>query len=177
MKRIGIMIGSDSDLPQCLLGFKYLEGAQNRGRCEVVVIITNSIHRNTEEVLRNLRLYNYLLDAWIIGAGWANHLTGTCDAYLRNTLKDDKTRVFGVAFSDHNNNDNNLAAVLSIAKVPGTQVIYNSKYVGENSFLDACMKASEDDYDDLPPIKIGAPKPVVKRTLLEAIEDAQAKTK
>ena len=175
MKRIGIMIGSDSDLPQCLTGFNYLEQYQNRGDCEIVIIITNSIHRNTEDVLENLRLYSHQLDAWIIGAGWANHLTGTCDAFLRHTLKNTSTRVFGVAFKDNESREHNMAAALSISCVPGTQVIYNEHNdVGETSFLEACIKAVKSDCYDLPPIKIGAPKPVVKRTLKEAIEAAQA---
>jgi len=175
MKKIGIMIGSDSDLPQCLAGLNYLKEAQKKGLCDVVIIITNSIHRNTEEVLENLRMYSHLLDAWIIGAGWANHLTGTCDAFLRYTLKNTATRVFGVAFRDDNNAGNNLAACLSITRVPGTQVIYNKKNIGETSFFDACLKATESDFADLPPIKIGAPKPAVKRTLEQAIEFAAKK--
>jgi len=172
MKRIGVMIGSDSDLPQCLMGLKYIEEAQKKGMCEVLIIITNSIHRNTEEVLENLRLYSHQLDAWIIGAGWANHLTGTCDAYLRYTLKNTNTRVFGAAFKDKSSR-HNMAAALSITCVPGTQVIYNEHYVGQTSFCDACIQAVESDYNVLPPIKVGAAKVVVTRSLEQAIQATQ----
>lgn len=172
-KRIGIMIGSDSDLPQCYDGLKYLEKAEKRGRCEVVKAITNSIHRNTEEVLENLKLYNNKVDIWIIGAGWANHLTGTCDAYLRYTLKNTQTVVFGVAFSDPENELHTITAEASIIMVPATQVVYD-KYIGAEGFLRACVDAVE-KFDKLPKIKIGAPKPVVKRTLKQAIEAAKPK--
>lgn len=168
-KKIGIMVGSDSDLPQCINGLLHLRVEQTSGKCEVVTVITNSIHRNTEEVLQNLKTYNHLLDAWIIGAGLANHLTGTCDAYLRYTLKNNKTRVFGVAFGNINDiNPNHIyAAILSITMVPSTQVIYCG--AGEQGFLKACKDAIS-NYDELPRITIGAEKPVVKRTLEQTIQ-------
>ena len=120
--RIGIMIGSDSDLRQCRDGLQWLSELSPT-HAVVEVVITNSIHRNTMSVLDNLE--DYLVDAWIIGAGMANHLTGTADAYLRYALKR-KTPVIGVAFEGKSLEDVE-AACLSIEKVPGTQVIFDRK--------------------------------------------------
>jgi phosphoribosylcarboxyaminoimidazole (NCAIR) mutase len=171
-RKIGIMVGSDTDLPQCLDGLAYLKQAQDHEECEVVVVLTNSIHRNTEEVLENLRRFSHLLDVWIIGAGWANHLTGTCDAFLRYTLKNTKTHVFGVAFEDRKNPDYTMAAILSITRVPGTKVIFNG-YQGANGFLRVCQDAVKST--DLQKITINPAKLAVKRTLEQAIEFAAKK--
>ena len=182
MRRVGIMIGSDSDLKQCLPGFKYLGGVVKEGKAEVVDVITNSIHRNTEDTLKNicdctvvqsLNVYNSGLDVLIVGAGMANHLTGTTDAYLRYGLKNSKVIVIGVAFEGKTEEDTQ-AAILSIKKVPGTQVVFNDAFVGENGFLSACRKAVE---DELPSIKLSDPKPVVHRSLDEAIIAAEAMVK
>ncbi|MFA5359774.1 MAG: AIR carboxylase family protein [Patescibacteria group bacterium] len=174
VKKIGVMVGSDSDLPQCLEGLKYLQIAEEAEKCKVLIVITNSIHRNTDEVLKNIELYSHQLDAWIIGAGWANHLTGTCDAYLRYKFKNTETRVFGVAFEDKKDDQNTKAAILSIICVPGTQVDF-SAYVGSKGFLLACQDAVE-NFSDLPKIKIGVGKEVIKRTLEQAIVKVQSMT-
>lgn len=170
MRRIGIMLGSDSDLKQCGPGLKLLKGAERDGKAEVVIVITNSIHRNTKNVLVNLEIFTPKVDVWIIGAGMANHLTGTADAYLRYFLQDDRVPVIGVAFQGKTDEETQ-AAILSIQQVPGTQVIFNGAYVGENGFLSACRKAIE---DDLPPIKVPNPKPMGLRNLDQAIEAAES---
>lgn len=83
------------------------------------------------------------LIAVIIGAGKANHLTGTVDAYLRNTLKNGHVRIIGVAFEGENEEDNR-AAIGSITHVPGTHVIYHS-FFGADGFADACRFAVKGD--------------------------------
>ncbi len=171
--RIGIMIGSDSDLPQCILGFKYLAIYIAAGIVEVVIVITNSIHRNTEEVLANLREYKDQVDFWIVGAGWANHLTGTVDAYLRYTLKNNHIKIVGVAFEDVKNEANTRAAVDSIIRVPGTQVIYPEYFVpGEKGFFQACQHIVE-DHQKFKPIELKPAKGQKKRSFDQAVIAAE----
>lgn len=173
MRKIGIMIGSDSDLSQCLAGLEYLKKAEEAGQCEIVEVITNSIHRNTDETLENLRIYTKHRDVgvWIIGAGWANHLTGIADSYLRYRLKNDKVPVIGVAF-DAGDEEKNLAAFLSIEQVPGHQAIFDRQsFFGEEGFLAACKLAVTDGVTKN--ITIKASKPVEFRSLDEAIDEAR----
>jgi phosphoribosylcarboxyaminoimidazole (NCAIR) mutase len=171
MRSIGIMIGSDSDLSQCYEGLNYLKEAEQRGIVEVVTIITNSIHRNTEETLKNVLIYSAKVDVWIVGAGWANHLTGMVDSYLRYSMKNDRVRVIGVAF-DSGDEEKNLAAFLSIEHVPGIQADFDRQSCfGSNGFLFACRFAAEGVFLDK--IVLKDPKPVVVRTLDQSLIDSQ----
>lgn len=167
MRKIGIMVGSDSDLPQCLKGLEYLRAKKNAGKCEISAVITNSIHRNTQDVLRNLGKHR--VDVWIIGAGWANHLTGVCDAFLRYSWRDTKTQVIGVAFEDKKNPKNTEAAILSITQIPGGQTIFNG-YVGEIGFFLACAAAVHGNFSKIQLKEAALPK---IRTLDGAIQQAQ----
>jgi phosphoribosylcarboxyaminoimidazole (NCAIR) mutase len=179
MRRIGIMIGSDSDLPQCLAGLQFLQEVETQNLAKVLLVITNSIHRNTEKVLQNLRKFTRryeifgstnVVDVWIIGAGWANHLTGTCDAYLRNEMKNDRVPVIGVAF-ESDDPDKTLAAILSIEAVPGFQGIFDrNRHVGSIGFFNACYDAV---YANLPEIKLPLIKPTMSRKLGTAIQAAR----
>lgn len=172
MRRIGIMIDSDSDLAQCSEGLEFLKKAEESGLAKVVAVITNSIHRNMKIVLQNLTIFTPMVDVWIIGAGAANHLTGTCDAYIRYQLKNDFVAVVGVAFEDKKNPLNTRAAWLSMAQVPGTQAILHLRgLVGEEAFFDACRFAAR----GLWPTKfaLGQPKPTAVRTLDEALAEAR----
>lgn len=159
-RKIVIMIGSDSDLPQCVEGLKFLKQTYKDGKIFDVEVITASIHRNTDYVLEKLIKISELgdVDAIITGAGWANHLTGVVDAYLRYGIGDKKVCVIGVAFEDEENFTHSQAALLGISEVPGTQVVYRSpvkdrrdqRFFGEKGFLLACKFAVE---NDLPIIK------------------------
>lgn len=163
-RRIAIINGSDSDLPQCQQGLLYLKANND---IEVVGVTTASAHRNTEELLQKVTELVYKeVDAIIVGAGWANALTGLVDAFLRNTLKVTSPVVFGVAFVDAKNARHTATAILSILDVPGTQVVCDH-YVGEEGFLRACKDAAE---GELPEIKLKEPKKVIERTLDQAIE-------
>jgi len=177
MRRIAIMIGSDSDLPQCRKGLEFLARMVSEGKTEVVEVITASIHRNTEFVLEKLRSLVGKIDVLIAGASWANHLTGTVDAFLRNTLGDDKIVVIGVAFEDEKDDIHTLAARLSITEVPGTQVVFHAPdgrtFSGKNAFLLACRFAVE---GELPVITLKKPKPPIIRTLEEALKAARGKS-
>lgn len=146
-RKIGIMIGSKSDLLQCEEGMKIVREAETAGKAEMVVFCTNSIHRNTEEVLKNLYELTevYGVERWVIGAGMANHLTGTCDAFLRYSMSS-LVPVFGAVFTAEDNPDVNLqAAILSITQVPGHQVVFDPR---KPFFADACNKAI--DMDEAP---------------------------
>jgi hypothetical protein len=148
---------------------------QVRGEVSEVGVYTMSIHRNTEILLFKLRQeLAPVVDVLITGAGWANHLTGTCDAYLRYTLRNDHVVVVGVAFEDANEDQHTVAAMLSIKAVPGTQVVYRDEqgkqFVGYQGFADACRFAAS---GQLPVIKLPEAKSPLVRTLEEAIKFSQ----
>lgn len=168
-RKIAVLIGSDSDLPQCEHGLNYLRQKELGGGAEVLGVYTASIHRNTGDVLRFLQVLSERgdVDAIIAGAGWANHLTGTADAFLRYTLKDQRIVVIGVAFLDGDKVMHNTAAMLSISEVPGTQVVFGP-YNGSSGFLNACMFAVE---EELPKITLKEGRLAVTRTLNEALAE------
>ena len=178
MRKIAVMIGSDSDLAQCAQGLDVLRIAESEGSVKVLSFETCSLHRNTEEVLDLIWSDGECdVDVWIIGAGMANHLTGTCDAYLRYHMSDTTTEVVGVAFdggADHP--EWTEAAKLSISQVPGTQVVWHNgdgeQFVGEDGFYRACKWAVM--APELPTIKQPEPKETKTRTLAEAQEAARA---
>jgi len=163
------MIGSDSDLKQCIGGFEYLKMSAKDGRAQVPVVITNSIHRNTDEVIGNLAEFTEDVDVWIIGAGMANHLTGTADAILRYRMGEMRVPVIGVAFQGKTP-EQTQAAIMSILQVPGTQVIFDD-YVGHIGFYRACKRAIEGNF---PAIKAVQDKPIKIRTLEDALETAKS---
>ena len=169
MRKVAIMIGSDSDLPQCRSGLEYLTKAQSEGLVEVPYIITSSIHRHTLETLHRvsrLAAEEEGIDVLIAGAGRANHLTGMCDSYLRYTLHNQHLVVVGVAFEDKTNPKRTEVAVVSITEVPGTQAVFDN-FVGEEGFLKACQFAVE---GELPQIEYRSAPPRVERTLERALE-------
>ncbi|MFH1427253.1 MAG: AIR carboxylase family protein [Patescibacteria group bacterium] len=180
MLKIAVIIGSDSDLPQCLDGLEYLQSCEEQKEIEVWGVHTLSQHRNTLNLQDVLKGYskNKLVDALIIGAGWANHLTGCSDAFLRNIQRDKHIKVIGVAFSDPDNQKHTLAAELSITEVPGTQVIFNNnegeKFIGSEGFLKACQFVESIKNEN---IKLSSPKKSKFRTLEEAINGAKSKIK
>lgn len=145
-RTIAIIHGSDSDLDQMLEGLEYLFAKVVAGLADVFCVDCTSQHRHTLQVEENLKAYHespaeVRPDVLIIGAGWANHLTGCCDAFLRYTLHDDQIVVFGVAFEDSKCPQHTRAAELSITEVPGTQVVF--KGIGSAGFLQACIDAVE----------------------------------
>lgn len=162
--RVAVMIGSESDLKQCRVGLLHLQILQNLEAIDFVGVNIGSIHRNTEAVLATIKtLVEQNVDVVIVGAGWANHLTGTVDAYLRYTLHDTKTHVLGVAFEDEKNSEHTQAAILSIIYVPGTQVDYCG--VGSRGFYSACTKVNS----DLKLLKVPEPRQSQWLTLEDAI--------
>jgi len=143
------VVGSESDIrKQFSAGVDVLDEALTAGQIELYqgCVIVSSIHRMTDDTIALAREFHNAVrkpDVVIIGAGKANHLTGTVDAYLRNTLKDGSVRIIGVAFEGENDVDNRTA-VGSITQVPETQVIYNG-FFGADGFADACRFAVSED--------------------------------
>lgn len=174
-KRIGVMIGSDSDLPQCIAGIKFLLGCEEKREIELMNFDTNSQHRNSDTV--NGRLTEYRIRNWpegyedilIIGAGAANHLSGCAEARLRYTERNATIRVYAVAFEDVKDPENTLAAIKSITKVPGHQMIFRN-YVGADGFLRACQDAVNDT--ELQPLKLPPLKDAPRRTFMTALKEA-----
>jgi len=170
MKKLAIIIGSESDLAQCLGGLILL-----RDHPEITTnIFIRSQHRNAldlQQLLQEIVQQKY--NAIIAGAGWANHLTGCVDAFLRYTLKDTGIPVIGVAFSDKDDDRHTQAAILSITEVPGTQVVFKdekSNFIGSHGFWDACQFAIS---QELPKIKLPSPKEPRDFSLKQAIEVAK----
>ncbi len=82
--------------------------------------------------------------------------------------------MIGVAFEGKTEEDT-LAAILSIKKVPGTQVVYKDHqgdFIGEDGFRRACHFAVN---GKLPEIKLPTPKLTKTRTIREAAELAKRK--
>lgn len=176
MRKIAIIVGSKSDLTQCRGGLKRIKEYMdsNPGEIELAGVYVRSQHRNTldtQELLRELETMK--VDVVIIGAGWANHLTGCSDAFYRFTLRNDQIVVIGVAFEDIENDRHTQAAFLSITEVPGTQVIFDDDgfpNIGPLGFERACVFAIS---EELPKIKLPEPKPTMDLTLEEALKISQ----
>jgi len=169
MRKIVIIIGSVSDLKQCRTGLLFLEDLN----AEVISIYVRSQHRNTLDVQELLKRIHSEADVAIIGAGWANHLTGCCDAFLRYTLKTTNMPIIGVAFEDLENQKHTQAAILSISEVPGTQVIYQDEkgeFIGPDGFYRACKFAM---MGKLPTIKLPSPKEIMDLDLTQAIAKSE----
>lgn len=177
MRKIGVMIGSDSDLPQCIKGLEFLEGAEEYCQIQFTFLDVKSIHRHMLLVLDTLKRYVWnefgrdLVDVLIVGAGIANHLTGCVDAFLRHTLRNRRIRIYGVVFENEENPGNTKAAILNITQVPGTNVVFRD-YVGSEGFYRACQDAI---YDDLQPVELPSTKPHFRLGLREAISMAYEK--
>lgn len=171
-RRIMVVVGSDSDLPQCAQGLAYLQELSGLSLVPDPMVLTMSIHRNTDDVLLFLRERHEKqdVDVLIVGAGWANHLTGTCDAYLRHTLRNNTIVVVGVAFEDQYSDIHTLAAKLSMTQVPGTQVVYKDDlcqiFVGGEGFSRACRFATD---NPLPTITLADSRPTQCRRIQEVL--------
>ena len=172
-RKIALLFGSLSDLKsgQCKSGFEVLRQEVSRGTIEIVGVFIGSIHRNTEWVLCLLQELSTLgVDVLIAGAGWANHLTGTSDAYLRYTIGDTRMVVIGVAFEDAEKPERSQAAVWSIVHVPGTQVVFDA-YCGAEGAERACRFAAT---GTLPTIKRPEPRKCERFTFEDALPLAVA---
>ena len=174
MRKIGIMIGSLSDLDQCLYGLSYLIKMIKKGLAEIRWVDASSQHRHTLMVQSILAQYSRMpadekIDVLITGAGWANHLSGCADSFLRYTLQDSDIPVIGVAFDDLKDSNHTRAAILSSSEVPGNQMILENdkirSLVGEEGFFWACQYAVK---GKLPKVKAKTPPEYKRMDIYEA---------
>lgn len=171
MRRVAVIFGSRTDLNQCLAGLELIRQAAASGQIDLVDIRASSIHRATRNTLGHLEDLSKMeppIDVLLTAAGWANHLTGVSDAFLRYELGNTRIVVVGVALEDGNPR-HSMAARLSITEVPGTQVVFRDdagEFVGADGFRRACEFAVQ---GALPEIKPPKPRPVEKLLLDEAI--------
>lgn len=170
-RRIVVIVGSDSDLPQCGAGLEVLLGSEGQGVVRVFPVYTISVHRNMLELFAFLsdRHTQQDVDVIIAGAGWAAHLPGMIDAYLRYTLVNTRIVVVGVAFEDRHDELHTQAAELSISEVPGTQVVYRDaagQFVGADGFRRACVLAAQ---GGLPVLRVPVSRPFQARGIREVL--------
>ena len=100
-RKIAVIHGSDSDLQQMLPGLTKLQEAATKDdpQIEVANVYSCSVHRNPESWLDFLETVTGTgVNVVIAGAGWANHLTGMTDKWLRNWAENYRVVVIGVAF-------------------------------------------------------------------------------
>ena len=173
--RIATMFGSDSDLEQAVEAHDFLLKEAAEGRIILFDEWTNSIHRNPADVLAALSKLIGEVDAILVGAGWANHLTGCVDAFLRNFFRNDHIVIFGVAIEDLANEVHTETAIWSITELPSSEVVFNG-YVGQ----EGCLRAAQDMAKGVYPViklKDLKGKPAVRRPIEEAIRIGQEKRK
>lgn len=169
VRKIAVIVGSESDLEQCEAGLKLLHKAQAEESVLVLGCKAASIHRNTLHILNTLTDLASRIEVLIVGAGWANALTGMCDSYLRYELRNDQVVVIGVAFEDKVNPEHTAAAIASIRYVPGTQVVFkdaSGEFVGSDGFLRACQFAVT---GELPQIKLPPAKRIIQLTVASTL--------
>ncbi len=170
MRKIAVVVGSDSDLPQCALGLGYLQDREREGYISVKSVDTLSVHRNMDALfawLYGIRVRFYP-DVILAGAGMAAHLPGMLDARLRYSLGDSRVVVIGVAF-ENDQDPGTLAAQLSISRVPGTQVVWHDnggQFVGPDGFYRACVVAAD---GGLPQITLPKPRAPKSRSMQEIL--------
>ena len=164
--RLATMFGSDTDLEQGIAAHEFLLQTAKEKKVELLEEWTNSIHRNTLDVIAALSKLIGKVDAIIVGAGWANQLTGCVDALLRNTFKNDHILIIGVAIEDQDNPKHTQAAILSITELPGSSVVFHN-FVGEEGCLRAAQYAAQGRY---PLINLKEQKPPVCRSMEAALE-------
>ncbi|MFZ2192630.1 MAG: hypothetical protein WAV31_00090 [Candidatus Moraniibacteriota bacterium] len=143
--RIATMSGSSNDLWQMILMHEFLLEETRKGRIENLGHFTNSIHRHPKKTRNVLNDLIGKVDALLVGAGWANQLTGCANALLRNEFEDDYIVVYGFAIEDPENLIHTQTAVRSITELPSSEVVFNN-YVGEEGCLRAAMDAAKGIY-------------------------------
>ena len=177
MRRIGILSGSKNDLDQCIDGNAYLLKMVEQGLAEVYAVDPASIHRRTMTVISILTEYARMpaekrIHFLITIAGWANHLSGGSDSFLRFNLQDSGIVVLAVGAEDPKDPKHTQAAVTSTSEVPGIQAIWadndGSPLVGAKGYLWACKFAVE---GELPKVYAKDPPSYKRLTLQEAHDE------
>lgn len=140
-RRIEIVVGSESDIPQTISGLTYLDDTADY-RVSVL-----SCHRNPDELRRFAKTRLLKANVVLPGAGKAAALPGIIKSELCK-LNHPEIPVIGVAFKGSTEEDN-LAAKLSITRLPGQPVELapdGTAYFAEQGFLAACRAAVEHEF-------------------------------
>jgi phosphoribosylcarboxyaminoimidazole (NCAIR) mutase len=138
-RRIEIILGSESDLPQLVQALELLCNQ----RAADYRVSACSCHRTTTELFEFLSTDGRKADVIIAGAGKAAALPEIVKARLCQQ-GDSHIPVIGVACKGETEQDD-LAAKTSIECLPGTPVELDENghaYFGRQGFIDACMAAT-----------------------------------
>lgn len=170
-RNLVVILGSENDLKQCEAGLMTLQAfeRQNQNQIKLIVHIKNA-HRHTSALQDLLTALSKKREPYVIiaAAGMAAILPGSVDSYLRYELKNTTIPVVGVALKGKNEEEN-LAATLSITKVPKTQVIFAGE--GTDGFHQACVMFCE--RENYPEITLPKIPPSQTMSVGEALEIAK----
>ncbi len=139
-RKIHVVVGSESDLPQIVRGVDSMRVVADVGVSAI------SCHRNPDELRRFVRDELTTTDVVIAGAGKAAALPGIIKSYLCELGS--HVPVIGVALDSENRKDND-AAIYSIECLPGQPVELDADgnaYFGPIGFMKACSAASWDEF-------------------------------
>ncbi len=144
-RKIEILVGSESDLPQTE---KMLEVLKGNGRAQYRISVM-SCHRNPEQLEKHARdMVTSGSNIVIAGAGEAAQLPGVLKAVLCNKLGRPDISVLGIAFKGKNWKAD-MAARLSIENLPGQPVEMDedgNAYFGLEGAAAAARSAISDEF-------------------------------
>src|SRR6266568_5395553 len=96
-RKLAVIVGSDSDLPQIAAGINLWRISERRGLADIHFIFTCSAHRNPEDLDRLLiDLINSGVDCVITAASKLAALFGDADAHLRNKFHNTSVHVIAL---------------------------------------------------------------------------------
>lgn len=137
--RVVVVIGSESDKPQCETGLRYLADTIGRENVAWHVI---SAHRNPDDLRNFAQRRCGGADVVITGAGWFAALSGDLAGWINRFGY--YIPVVGVGFQvsgdDQATIANNTAALLSASTLPGKPVILRENGSTYTDFYEACVR-------------------------------------
>ena len=192
IRRIAFIAGSESDFWQMFEGMEILLKYEAEGKVELFKVHPASQHRRPLTVQSILFEYSKMSankkpHFIITSAGWANHLSGCSDAFLRYTLGDETIVVIAVAMRDPENDDHTQSAIKSTTEVPGIQAIFKdldgNPLVGSKGYAWAAEYSATTEV--IPTVKAKEPPPyepwdpvdvvrVGKEQLMKRMSDGKA---
>ena len=140
-RKILVMVGSESDLPQLNEGMEYL---RKNAHGKLIVL---SCHRNSKELLDLSGDVSFGYDVVIDAAGEAAQLPGVHKAKLQMYGRED-VAVIGVGLKGKDREADD-AARLSIKRLPGQPVELDQNgepYFGPEGFVSACRAAVDQEF-------------------------------
>lgn len=140
-RRVTVLVGSKSDLPQAEIGLSWLKASADT---RVMVV---SCHRNPDVLCDLARTRFHGSDVVIAGAGKAAALPGIAKSWLCQ-FGFPQIPVIGVGF-EGNTTEDNRAAIDSIECLPGQPVELDPEghtYFGPEGFVQACEAAVQAEF-------------------------------